>query len=353
MKRYRTDFQSLSSLPSTSPTKRSRMDIQSPPSSQLSTSTSPTSSLHLSYVYAQKLNNNAALCIECGQYDRAESTLTKALCLSKAHIQKTTMKVCKCYHCTLDGCIIFTEDSHRALNASATGRGTLDAIHVSNQDPTSSSCFSDISHRDSYIYKRAIRVPCLKTCDGHNMGPVLSLIIAFNLGLTRHLRAMEEGGHNAASTNAHKRAFLEKSLRLYEVAYKCLTQCYSGSDNNDKSRDGYNIEAIDDYSCLQFKMILFNNLCHIHRCLDGLNKSISNVSSILDGSKSVHHKYHEGLLSVLMRVLERKVARKSGENDSNSINFLDESPRTRFVDLEGFWKTVGHLVLTAPYADAA
>ena len=348
MKRSRTDLQSLPSLSSTSPTKRSRTDIQSPPSSQLSTSTSPTSSLHLSYVYAQKLNNNAALCIECGQYDRAESTLTKALRLSKAHIQKTKIKVCKCYHCTLDGCIIFSEDSQRALNVRATGRGTLDASTVSKQHPTSSSCSSDISHRDCYIYKKAIRVPCLKICDGHNMGPVLSLIIAFNLGLTRHLRAMEEGGHEAANTDSHKRTFLEKSLRLYEVAYKCLKQRYSGSDNN-----GYSNEAIDDYSCLQFKIILFNNLCHAHRCLDGLNKSISNVSSICNGSESVHHKYHEGLLSALMCVLERKVTRKSGENDSNSIHFLNESPRTRFVDLEGFWKTVGHLVLTAPYADAA
>jgi hypothetical protein len=254
------------------------------------------------------------------------------------------MEVCRCYHCTLDGCIIFTEDSHRALNASATGRGTLDASPVANHH-TSSSCCSDISRRDSYIYRRAIRVPCLQICDGHNMGPVLSLVIAFNLGLTRHLRAMEEGKHEAANTKTHKRIFLEKSLRPYEVAYKCLNQYYSGTANNDKSRDDCNTKAIDDYSCLQFKIILFNNLCHVHRYLDGFSKSISSVSSIFNGSEYVHHKYLEGLLSALMCVLERNVARKSSENDSN--------PKTRFVDLEGFWKTVGHLVLTAPYADAA
>lgn len=318
------------------------MDCQSLPSSPLRLPTSSCSSIHLSYEYAQKLNNNAALCIECGQYQRAESTLTKALHLSKSHIEQRTMAVCTCYHCTLDGCIIFTEDSHRALHEQANGKDPLDRGVVVN-DPVGSSSCSCVSPPDSYIYKRAIRVPCLNINDGHNMGPVLSLIIAFNLGLAMHLRAMKEGEEGTLNAITRRRVLLERSLRLYEVASKFMIQYFNGRDQSGKSKE----------SGVQFKIVLYNNICNVYRHLNGNKDGISCTPAIHDPSIYAHNKYQEELLSAMMFVLERNVTRTSSENDSTSIHFLDQCPKTRFIDIEGFWKTVGHRVLRALCADVA
>jgi tetratricopeptide (TPR) repeat protein len=302
------------------------MEWQSQPSSPL---TPPSFSLNQLYVYAQQLNNNAALCIEHGHFERAITSLTKALRLSKAHIQETTMEVCRCYHCTLDGCIIFTEDSHRALHAQATGRDTLDVSYTANYHE-GSSLHSQFPHTNSYIYRRPVRVPTLNISDGHNMGPKLSLIIAFNLGLAWQLRAMEAGAHETANNaEASRIMFLKKSLRLYEVAYKCLKHYYTcGNDAKTEESSG-----------TQFKVILCNNLCQAHRCLYDSDNIIQN--------------YLEEMLSSLMFILKQKGEWTTGENDSNNARFQYDCPKARFIDIEGFWETVSHLVLTAQCADAA
>jgi hypothetical protein len=84
------------------------------------------------HLYAQKLNNRAALCIEIGHYDRAIASLAKALRLSSSagnnnnsnnsdqhqhqhqqyqhqeHVQ-VVQPVCHCNCCSLDGCIAYSE----------------------------------------------------------------------------------------------------------------------------------------------------------------------------------------------------------------------------------------------------
>ena len=82
-------------------------------STSTSTSTA-TATASPSHLYAQQLNNSAALCIEIGYYGRAISSLQKALELNKTQNSNTNNKnseVCKCYQCTLDGCIEFSENT--------------------------------------------------------------------------------------------------------------------------------------------------------------------------------------------------------------------------------------------------
>ena len=85
------------------------------------------------HLYAQKLNNRAALCIEIGHYDRAIASLAKALRLSagnnhsnsdqhqrqhqhqeeeerqQQHQHRQPQPVCHCNYCSLDGCIAYSE----------------------------------------------------------------------------------------------------------------------------------------------------------------------------------------------------------------------------------------------------
>ncbi|VEU43967.1 unnamed protein product [Pseudo-nitzschia multistriata] len=67
-----------------------------------------------SHLYAQQLNNTAALCIEIGHYSRAISSLQKALELNRNQNKEwkdRNQPVCRCYKCTLDACIYYSENT--------------------------------------------------------------------------------------------------------------------------------------------------------------------------------------------------------------------------------------------------
>ena len=53
-------------------------------------------SLEKANLYAQKLNNSAAFCIEIGEFDRAISSLGKALQLSELHKDSEIEDTCRC-----------------------------------------------------------------------------------------------------------------------------------------------------------------------------------------------------------------------------------------------------------------
>lgn len=305
------------------------MEVRSIPSSS---SPPPGSSIHLSYEYAQKLNNNATLCIEFGHYQRAEASLTKALKLSKLYsADNKGREVCRCYHCTLDGCIIFTEDSHPSVMAK-TRKDSLANRSIAADHRASYSCPVSPSNESS-VYRRPIRVPCLPMSEGHYMDRVLSLIIVFNLGLSMYLRAIEEGDHETENDKIQRRALLEKSLQLYEVAYKFLKEYLVMGDNNG--------------NCESYQVILCNNLYHVHRQINVCNKNGDTDED--DTITTDHQKYLEELLSALMCVLERNTHQSSSDNSNNNGDCL----KRRVIHLEGFWKTVYRLVLKAQCADAA
>ena len=305
-------------------------------------------SLQQAYEYAEKLNTSSALCIEFGQYHRAEISLTKALHLAKLYNKETRLEESSCNHCTLDGCIGFTEESHRALKTKLFAKDRdlpmtrpPDESHVTDSS-------SDVSHSDSFVYKLAIRTPCLPVCSGHTIGPTLPLIITFNLALAKHLRAIDQWNQHAGMTTPYRRSLLERSFRLYEVLYNCRYN--SGNRRNNETSHGnrHNNEFSEDLED-RFKIILCNNLCHVHRCLNGSFEPISPISP----SEYKHPKYLEGLLSALMCVLQRKVLRTSIEGYRDDVRRRGVDSELHSVDHEGFWKTVIHLILTAQCAEAA
>lgn len=317
-----------------------KMDCQSIPSTL---STPHGSSIHQCYEYAQKLNNNAAFCIECGQYQRAEASLTKALRLSKIYNAKqTSMNVCGCYHCSLDGCITYTEDSHRVIQARTSGKDSL-ANSSAASDNRADPCIPTSSNDKSSVYQRPIRVPVLPMSEGHYMDRVLSLIIIFNLGLSIHLRALVENGDSDKPNNStRRRALLEKSLQLYEVAYKFLKETIADGENS----GGVKWNPIHNDTGSQFQIILCNNLYYIHHQVDACTTKSGIETS---GNPTKYQKYLQELLSSLVFLLERNSHQTSTDDSSNN---RDHQQR-RGIHLERFWKTVGHLVLKGLCADAA
>jgi len=65
---------------------------------------------HAHLLYAQKLNNNAAMCIEIGYYERAIQSLKKALKFSEKRSDESLKHACRCDGCKADGCIDFADD---------------------------------------------------------------------------------------------------------------------------------------------------------------------------------------------------------------------------------------------------
>eukprot|EP00751_Fragilariopsis_kerguelensis_P007966 CAMPEP_0170799246 /NCGR_PEP_ID=MMETSP0733-20121128/26910_1 /TAXON_ID=186038 /ORGANISM="Fragilariopsis kerguelensis, Strain L26-C5" /LENGTH=238 /DNA_ID=CAMNT_0011150899 /DNA_START=487 /DNA_END=1199 /DNA_ORIENTATION=+ len=158
------------------------------------------------HLYAQKLNNSAAICIEIGLYDRAISSLSKALKLSEQEVEEDEQEqeepaegqernqeeqgknqenndddddvimedeaededeqdedesmtmVCLCYHCTVDGCIEYSEmnksyfmtenDASDDDNDAFLCQAITDADTDAGNDTNSSSSVSA-----SYIYR--------------------------------------------------------------------------------------------------------------------------------------------------------------------------------------------------------
>jgi hypothetical protein len=183
---------------------------------------------------AQKLNSDAAFCIETGRYDRAIFNLVEALKLSEQVVCNST---CTCQHCSLDGCLTFSQKVPGFERRS------------SSQSVTSES-------ENGYIYRRPIVVPPQAMQKGHSGVLILPLIITFNLALAHHLSSIEE--------KQLDRKRLKKVMRLYELAH------------------GWQLEEDNEqFDCIRFTMIISNNLGEIHRAVNNRSKYVMCLQHLL------------------------------------------------------------------------
>mmetsp|Transcript_23134 Transcript_23134/g.54697 ORF Transcript_23134/g.54697 Transcript_23134/m.54697 type:complete len:324 (+) Transcript_23134:130-1101(+) len=264
-------------------------------------------------VFAQRLNNSAALCIEVGEYDRAILSLQRALELSRKHTSGTNGEMERECHrkgpqqcISLDSCISFSEVNCLYSNPTTTscskrklGTSTCsitDVVH-SMVDANSANDGSDVfrrgnkrrrikvtsserrftaSYNDYYVFTRPIRVPRRD----QQVGSVLFLAILFNLALAHHLKAtrMRTSARANSSESTTRAKSVQKALKLYQL----ILDYWSKLQN----REG---QSSNDFNSIRFRMILHNNLGQIYnwtgnpikkeQCLQDL---LSNVMIVTD-----------------------------------------------------------------------
>ena len=274
-------------------------------------------------MYAQKLNNNAAMCIEIGYYERATKSLQKALEVSQKIGDRTLTQVCRCDGCAIDGNIDFSADFapstgiHNTRGIEATGKRydggddetsdddscyappkrvsgsklalltksisqpKLQKVSPHEKNTSANGSFNsswslkdeyceqelDEEDRDDEIYKRPIRV----VRESHTMGSSLFLIITFNLALTHHLEVAASKNHKSHNSKSAK-----KTLLFYELSSTYETRLTKGSSN-----------YWDSLSSIRFNTILNNNLNHLlkilpDKYLSAAHRLLSNVSIAFD-----------------------------------------------------------------------
>lgn len=302
----------------------------------------PSLSMNQCHLYAQKLNNSAALCIEIGQYARAIFSLTKALKLSRAQSDESMLCSCRCKHCTMDGCISYTENSP--------------PMHkIKRQSPAANTLLCD-SNSCGYVYRKPIRIPPEPIEDNHNMGRTLFLIITFNLGLAHHLGAIttptkgqvttsEDNSRGPQPTNDSNNKMIRKALQLYEISDNWHSRIVASRPPADQDCE----TAASGIQSIRFRMILANNLSHIHHMFS--NHAEQQI-------------FLEHLLSTVMVAVEyqtRANRNSSSDSSSNSNNNEEDSESVLRQEkdlcttrnLEGFLMNASHLFLCRHCADAA
>ena len=243
--------------------------------------------------YAQKLNNNAAVCIEIGYYDKATQSLQRALNFYQKQSDESMMKMCPCDKCEIDGNIDFSADFRakvpRGLSITSMRSNDSDDDDEYISKPRRNFSKEDIkwmsksisnprlkkslteevkilrgegeteknaqwSIKDEFcedeleiqedeeeaIYKRPIRVERV----GCPMGGSLFLIITFNLALTHHLEVVM-----ARSKKRFEVKSAKKALLFYELTSTHEIRLLSDSGNR-----------WDSLSSIRFNKILDSNL---------------------------------------------------------------------------------------------
>lgn len=331
-----------------------------------------------SHLYAQQLNNSAALCIEIGHFSRAIVSLQKALELNRSHKKgwkDRGQEVCKCNRCTLDACIAFSEntpseattacngdsysnsntkrrkvclspkkdsafwkppahlkhqqsipkdqDDSDKTNATTIRTNIHKNISRSSRSQSHQECTDDNRGDDSvsggYIYRRPIRV----SCEGHAMGSTLYLIVTFNLALAHHLHTVS----SYTDSTKGRAKDVHRTLVLYELTYKWQLKLLCARNKNKDANTPASTKK--RHSCtavtsIRFNMMIRNNLSQIHR---------------LVGNHSKHKICLEHLLSTVMVVTEYKS--RSTMNLVISINTNDP----RHMELDGFLQNTTALIL--------
>ena len=290
-------------------------------------SSSPQNSLN---VFAQRLNNSAALCIEVGQYDRAILSLQRALELSKNHMKDPEEEIKgerrprnHQQFITLDGCISFSEANCLYTNATKsssksntttntrtisdvvlsmvnatpattrTTNGRIEAvsrgnkrrrIQIASSEPRASAfpVDSGVSSVRSgyYVFTRPIRVPRR----GQQVGSVLFLAILFNLALAHHLKAtslmnVRRSNPSDSMTRANS---VQKALMLYRLILDYWSKL--------RMREGQNST---DFSSIRFRMILHNNLGQIYNWTDNPIKEEECLQDLLSSVMFVTDQVHQ------------------------------------------------------------
>ena len=292
-------------------------------------------SMNQCHLYAQKLNNSAALCIEIGQYDRAVLSLTKALRLSREQTDESMICTCRCRDCSLDGCIAYSECNPPVSKISQQG---------------SSGCCS-------FVYRRPIRVPPQPILESHNMGRSLFLVITFNLGLAHHLSAMvtsqmtnpiisseeittnepQEQRDQEQPKPRNDTKLIKKALQLYELSNNWHSRITAS-----RPLTVYDCDATGGVSSIRFRMILSNNMSHAHS---------------LSSNDTKYRQCLENLLSTVMVAVEYRARTKhnSGSlgDDSESSSSSSDEDLLSTTNVEGFLMNASRLFLNGMCADAA
>lgn len=275
----------------------------------------PSLTMGKCHLFAQKLNNSAALCIEIGHYDRAILSLTKALRLSREQNDESMMCGCSCYECSLDGCIAYSE------SVPPMGK------HLPTPMGKDIGC--------GFVYQRTIRIPPLSILEKHNMGRTLFLIITFNLAMAYHLSAMDilacedrSSNTNLQQTSGNK---IKKALQLYEVCNNWHSRITSASMQRRNDCD-------TGASSIRFRIIISNNLSHIHNL----------------GSNCIKQRQSlEYLLSNVMIAVEYKTRATSNNDTSPTESSSDNTNDLCTTNLEGFLMNASRLFLQESCAEAA
>eukprot|EP00536_Pseudo-nitzschia_multiseries_P012494 jgi/Psemu1/208843/e_gw1.481.21.1 len=298
---------------------------------------------------AQRINNSAASCIEMGQYSKAIISLKKALEMNKKDNNKKSSiwsyreKSCKCYHCTLDGCITFSESNssitsvqgstissrggwtrkrRKILSSRTLARRTVfwrPPRNESNRAATT-KIQEDLEQDDldcGYIYRQPIRVPC----EGHVMGSTIFLIIVFNLALARHLEAVD-----CVHSKREQHKLVGKTLSLYQLAYSWQLKLLRKNNTKvTKNRHSKPFAYCSSVRSIRFNMIILSNLSQIHRLVNDYQK---------------YKRCLQYLLSTVMVVVEYN---SRNSTRSHGRRTTPEDPRA--MNLNGFLQNATPVIL--------
>jgi hypothetical protein len=313
-------------------------------------------------LYAQKLNNSGAFCIEIGEYDRAIVSLGKALKLSELHRESDLADACLCPNCTIEGCIAHSETIPSGVNSFLAGgisplplnrnvcshQNKKPRLEQPPPNPLFKSHFAKLEEDEiplGSVYRRPIQVTPRSIREAHNMGSTLFLIIIFNLALAHH------GALAATSSSTWseetRRSKLKTTLRLYELA--------DGWYKRDKKRrftcssTNINSSQVEEQHIHtdRFAMIICNNTSHIHRLLndtskyqDCLHKLTSALMVEVDHKKSAVQQHGQ------------QSNQQLGE-DTHCDDSDGDSTESGDNHLEEFLRTASQLILHNQCADAA
>ena len=252
-----------------------------------------------------------------------------------------------------------------------------------------------------YTHKTPILVTPTIIKEGLDMGPILSLIITFNLALANHLKILQAVSNDEdASMNIATRQRLGKVLRLYELAYQWENECCNEGSNDtigncheepqemqkaqhlqerNSSSSTRNVPAVQQecestshtYNCssLRFDMIVCNNLSQIHKLAHYYSKQekclqhlLSILMFVVDWQRERGNNSDDFVeVEVTDTVPQQQDASDESTNNCVSVEQQVEQPQQRpttkrkraFMDLDGFWRNISPFLLKSDCAEAA
>ncbi len=253
-----------------------------------------------------------------------------------------------------------------------------------------------------YTHKTPIIVTPTIIKEGLDMGPILSLIITFNLALVNHLTVLQAVSNNEdVSMNSATRERLGKVLRLYELAYQWENECCNEGSNDstgsssreepqqmekaqhaqehNSSSSTHNVTALhqecgnpghaNNCSSLRFDMIVCNNLSQIHKMAHNYSKQekclqhlLSILMFVVDWQRERgNHSDDFVEVEATETVQQQQVSSDESTNNSIAVEQQVEQPQQRqttkrkrtFMDLDGFWRNISPFLLKNDCAKAA
>ncbi len=323
--------------------------------------TDHSSDCYSQHLYAQRLNNAAASCIESGEHEKAVTVLVQALRLSRSSLPDgASCGHCPSY-CSLDECIVYSEERATTL-ANKKARHCYEPIpkrrktnateRVSYTPLAVNQSYDESDSTTGYTHRTPILVTPRIINEGIDMGPILSLIITFNLALSNHLKVLQVVSNKQEKDIATIER-LGKVLRLYELAYQMEHEFYNPRN----------------CSSVRFGMIVCNNLSQIHRMARNYSKQqkclqhlLSILMFVVDWQRG-QGTNNEDLVDADDADSDQQQQDSSEESDDNCATpeQQDDQPPQRqntkrkraFMNLDGFWRNISQFLLKDDCAKAA